>query len=70
MQDQPEALSGPELLDAVADTECGDGRTINGHTYRRLAAEWREDKRAVEAAAQAVADLQHRLDRATRALAA
>ena len=70
MHDQPEALSGPDFLDNIADNENGDGRHINGAEYRRRANQWRETEAALRRAAETVVDLQHRLDRATRALAA
>lgn len=70
MHDQPEALSGPDFLDHIADNENGDGRHINGAEYRRRAKQWRETEAALQRAAETVVDLERRLDRATQALAA
>lgn len=68
--DVADTLTGPELLDNIADTESGDGRQINGQTYRAMARMWRRERQDLAAADRTIADLQGRLDRATQALAA
>lgn len=70
MHDQPETLSGPDFLDAIADAESGEGRHINGQAYRQHAKQWRQDQQALENALSAQAELERRLDTATKALAA
>ncbi len=50
-------LSGPELLDNLADTESGNGFHINASEYRRRAQDWRELEQRTDAAEREVARL-------------
>lgn len=69
MFEQP-SLTGPEMLDAMADIEFGDAREINGQAFRRLAQQWRDDRRVLSEAAHRIGTLERRLTAATKALAA
>lgn len=46
MKDQPEPLSGPDFLDACADSNAASGLDVNAAEFRRRANQWREEERA------------------------
>ncbi len=70
MHHHPEALSGPDFLDQLADNEAGEDRLINAAEYRRRAAQWRQDIRTIAAAADDITRLQRQLTDTRRAVAA
>jgi hypothetical protein len=45
VKDQPEPLSGPDFLDAVADSNAASGLDVNAAEFRRRAQQWRADQK-------------------------
>lgn len=52
MKDQLEPLSGPDFLDACADSNAASGLDVNAAEFRRRAKQWRADQKRL-------ADLEH-----------
>jgi hypothetical protein len=68
--DQPQALSGPDFLEQLADNAAGEGLMINAAEYRRRAHQWRQDINTIAAAADDITRLQRQLNSARQSLAA
>lgn len=64
------ALLGPDFLEAVADKQLANGLEVDAAEFRNRADEWRQDRRAREAAESALHTLRERMEAATRALQA
>lgn len=66
---EPDQLSGPDFLDAVANAELADGNEINAATYRQRAKQWREEQEQHDITAASLASLQRRVAAAKLQLA-
>ncbi|PBJ83734.1 hypothetical protein CMZ84_04395 [Lysobacteraceae bacterium NML93-0399] len=64
------AVSGPELLDQLADAESTSGHHINAAHYRERAQQWAADQRRIAELEAENTALDQRLRNATAALAA
>jgi len=64
------AISGPELLDQLADAESTTGHHINAAHYRERAQQWAADQRRIAELEAENTALDQRLRNATAALAA
>lgn len=63
-------ISGPELLDQLADAESTSGHHINAAHYRERAQQWAADQRRIAELEAENTALDQRLRNATAALAA
>ncbi len=68
MQQPPEALDGPEFLDALADIALGTGDTVGADAYRKRGLQWNQDKAEIERLRTESTRLQNALNNVRSAL--
>ena len=68
MQHPPEALDGPEFLDAMADIALGTGDTVGADAYRKRGLQWNQDKAEIARLQAETSRLQDSLNNVRHAL--